>query len=103
GSGNVSDASILSGPDQLRKSVLQSVLSWHFTKDAAGSSRQIAITFRLPEPAPAGVSGGVVGGVSGGVLGGILSATPSGVPAGVQGGVLSSRAQITPAATASRR
>jgi protein TonB len=48
--GNVSDASILSGPDQLRKPVLQSLLSWHFTKDAAGSSRQIVVTFHLPDP-----------------------------------------------------
>jgi TonB family protein len=49
-SGNVSDASILSGPNQLRKPVLQSLLSWHFTKDAAGSSRQIVVTFHLPDP-----------------------------------------------------
>jgi TonB family protein len=49
-SGNVSDASILSGPNELRKPVLQSLLSWHFTKDAAGSSRQIAVTFHLPDP-----------------------------------------------------
>ena len=48
--GNVSDASILSGPDQLRKPVLQSLLSWHFTKDAAGSTRQIVVTFHLPDP-----------------------------------------------------
>jgi TonB family protein len=52
--GSVSDASILSGPEQLRKPVLQSVLSWHFTKDAAGSSRQIGVTFRLPEPTASG-------------------------------------------------
>jgi TonB family protein len=48
--GDVSDAAILSGPDQLRKPVLQSLLGWHFTKDAAGSSRQIAVTFHLPDP-----------------------------------------------------
>ncbi len=52
-SGNVSDASILSGPDEFRKAVLQSLLSWHFTKDAAGGTRQISVTFRKPaEPAP---------------------------------------------------
>jgi TonB family protein len=53
-SGNVADASILSGPDELRKTVLQSLLSWHFTKDAAGGTRQISVAFRKPaEPTPA--------------------------------------------------
>ncbi len=47
--GNVSDASIVSGPDELRRSVLQSVLSWHFTRDAALSTRQISIAFVLPQ------------------------------------------------------
>ncbi len=50
--GNVSDATILSGPEQLRKPVLQSVLSWHFTKDAAGSTRQVGVTFRLASETP---------------------------------------------------
>jgi TonB family protein len=45
---NVIDASVVSGPDELRKVVLQSVLNWHFTKDAANSTRQIAIQFRVP-------------------------------------------------------
>lgn len=48
--GNVADVSILSGPDELRRTVLQSLLTWHFTKDAAGSTRQIAVTFRTPPP-----------------------------------------------------
>jgi len=52
GSGNVSDASILSGPDDLRKAVLQSVLGWHFTSDAANTSRQISIAFELPQGTP---------------------------------------------------
>jgi TonB family protein len=52
--GNVSDATILSGPEQLRKPVLQSVLGWHFTKDAAGSTRQIGVTFHLPDPGASG-------------------------------------------------
>ncbi len=46
--GNVTDASVVSGPDELRKAVLQSVLNWHFTSDAANSTRQIAVSFRLP-------------------------------------------------------
>ncbi len=58
--GNVVDASILSGPDDLRKSVLQSVLGWHFTKDAAGGTRQVSVTFRVPEApqAPAATADG---------------------------------------------
>jgi TonB family protein len=47
--GNVADASILSGPDELRKAVLQSLLSWHFTQDAAGGTRQVAVKFSVPE------------------------------------------------------
>jgi TonB family protein len=42
--GNVSDARVLSGPDELRKSALQSVLEWHFMRNA-GPSRLVSITF----------------------------------------------------------
>lgn len=55
--GNVTDASILSGPEELRKPVLQSLLSWHFMKDVAGTTRQVSVRFTLPSatatPAPA--------------------------------------------------
>jgi TonB family protein len=87
--GNVSDASILSGPEQLRKPVLQSVLSWHFTKDAAGSTRQIGVTFHLPDPAASGALSAardaattqvIASAPSGGVLNGKRSSTPSVVP-----------------------
>jgi TonB family protein len=46
--GVVSDARVLSGPQELRKAALQSVLQWHFTRDAAGSTRQVGILFQLP-------------------------------------------------------
>jgi TonB family protein len=46
--GEVSDAAVLSGPDELRKPVIQSVLSWHFSKEVAGSTRTINIDFTLP-------------------------------------------------------
>jgi TonB family protein len=46
--GAVSDARVLSGPPELRKAALQSVLQWHFTHDAAGSTRQVGIAFELP-------------------------------------------------------
>ena len=88
-SGNVSDARVLSGPDELRAASLQSVLQWHFTRDAAGTTRVVGIVFELPKvnaadealPAPRGVGGGVVGsvpaGAAGGVLGGIIGAVPA--------------------------
>jgi TonB family protein len=54
--GNVSDAHVLSGPDELRSAVLQSVLEWHFTHDAAGSTRAVQVVFALPQPAAASES-----------------------------------------------
>ena len=65
GKGNVADANIVSGPDELRRAVLQSVLNWHFTSDVANSTRQIAVSFRLPAntvtgAAPVSVIAGVV-------------------------------------------
>jgi TonB family protein len=52
--GEVADASIVSGPDELRRAVLESVLTWHFSKEIAGATRQISVIFQLPkgEPAP---------------------------------------------------
>jgi len=52
-SGNVVDAHVVSGPDELRKTALQSVLQWHLTKSLAGSSQPVSISFRLPDNAPA--------------------------------------------------
>jgi TonB family protein len=46
--GAVSDARVVSGPPELRKAALESVLQWHFTHDAAGSTRQVGITFEPP-------------------------------------------------------
>jgi TonB family protein len=48
GSGNVADAQVLTGPEELRRPALQSVLTWHFTSDSAGSMRQVVIAFQLP-------------------------------------------------------
>jgi TonB family protein len=47
--GIVNDAQVLSGPDELRKAVLESVLQWHFAQEAAGTTRAIQITFELPK------------------------------------------------------
>src|SRR5262249_599716 len=43
--GNVADARVLSGPEELRKAALESVLDWHFTRDAARGTRLITINF----------------------------------------------------------
>jgi TonB family protein len=77
-SGNVSDAHVVSGPDELRNAALQSVLQWHLMKNLAGSSRQVSITFSLPDSVPAqppaavAVPGGVVYRAGGGVTAPVL-------------------------------
>jgi len=95
--GNVSDARVLSGPDELRNAALQSVLQWHFTRDAAGTTRVVGIAFQAPKQdaatgavAAPGASAATAGGViyrtdpapggSGGVLGGIIGSVPAGAP-----------------------
>ncbi len=55
--GNVSDARVLSGPDELRKSALTAVLQWHFAKDAAGATRIVNITFKASDALPQGAAG----------------------------------------------
>ncbi len=65
--GNVADAQVLSGLEELRRAVLESVLEWHFTADAASTTRQVAVAFQsvpgetqtvVPPPVVAGpVSG----------------------------------------------
>jgi TonB family protein len=102
--GVVTDASILSGPDELRKAVLQSVLNWHFGRDAAGGTRQVSVTFELPKEGPApstGVGVGIAEGVAGGVGAGIGSgagAAVGGAPsASVKGGMVGLRGGMLPA------
>jgi TonB family protein len=47
--GAVTDARVLSGPQELRAAALQSVLSWHYSADGgAPPSAQISITFAPP-------------------------------------------------------
>ncbi len=68
--GNVIDARVLSGPDELRKAALTSVFGWHFAHGPAGASRVVSIAFQLPAEgsgAAAVHEGGVVRGVPGGV------------------------------------
>ncbi|HTC35642.1 MAG TPA: M56 family metallopeptidase [Bryobacteraceae bacterium] len=75
--GEVTDANILSGPDELRKPAIRSVLDWHFM-NAAGGTRQVSIAFELPKEPVNTLAGGVVGGVQQGAPGG---SAPSASPA----------------------
>jgi len=48
-SGTVSDARVLSGPDELRRAALESALEWHFAHDTPLPSKtQVIIDFKLP-------------------------------------------------------
>lgn len=46
--GAVSDARVLSGPAELRRAVLTSVLQWHFRPEAPGTVRTLNINFQTP-------------------------------------------------------
>ena len=47
--GEVSDARVLSGPDELRRAALESVLQWHYSPDAMRSTTlQATVRFSLP-------------------------------------------------------
>jgi len=98
--GVVADASIVSGPDELRKAVLQSVLNWHFSKDAGGGTRQVSVTFELPKANVGGVLGGIISsaGVGGsnvsGVSGGVGEGVGGGVSGGIKGGIAGVRGGV---------
>jgi TonB family protein len=48
GEGEVSDAHVVSGPAELRKAALESLLNWRFVSDYAGTTRQVSIVFQVP-------------------------------------------------------
>ena len=57
--GEVIDARVVSGPDEFRKPVVQSVLTWHFSLDSPSDPRnfQVAVRFdggQAPPPSPGG-------------------------------------------------
>jgi protein TonB len=52
--GTVSDARVVSGPEELRRTVLESALQWHYLNEAKSpSTAQATIEFRIPETQPA--------------------------------------------------
>jgi beta-lactamase regulating signal transducer with metallopeptidase domain/outer membrane biosynthesis protein TonB len=64
--GTVSDARIVSGPEDLRKTVLESALQWHYLNEARSpSTAQATVEFRVPEMPPVPTQTGVLGGIIG--------------------------------------
>ena len=52
GNGEVTDDTILSGPDELRRGVQQSILNWHFDKSVASTTQVVNVSFvKTPESA----------------------------------------------------
>jgi protein TonB len=55
--GAVTDARVLSGPPELRRAALASVLDWHFSRETVAAPRlQIAIQFQLPPGEPGAIA-----------------------------------------------
>jgi protein TonB len=69
--GEVTDARVVSGPLELRRAALQSVLQWHYSTDQ-GLPPSVRVIIHFGEAPAGGVSGGVAGGVVGGVRGGLV-------------------------------
>jgi protein TonB len=64
--GSVSDVRVLSGPEELRRSVIEAALQWHYLNESKSpGTAQAVVEFRVPEapPAPAGVPAGVISSV----------------------------------------
>ncbi len=80
--GEVSDAAVLSGPDELRKGVLQSVLNWHFDKSEASTTRTVNVGFVKPAANPAPQRMILPAGVARGGRGGSGGAFAPGLPNG---------------------
>ena len=65
--GDVTDARVLSGPEELRRAALASVLDWHYAADSGLSQAHVMITFNQQTPgqetaresAPFGVVGSI--------------------------------------------
>jgi TonB family protein len=55
--GLVTDARVLNGPDELRRSALQAVLQWQFEPGDSATRAEVEINFRIREAAPSAVIG----------------------------------------------
>jgi TonB family protein len=47
--GSVVDASVVSGPQELRRAAIEAVLQWHFMREYGGSTQQVSIEFKRPK------------------------------------------------------
>jgi TonB family protein len=75
--GEVTDARVISGPDELRRAAIESVLQWHYVNDPLPPSPvRVSIEF---SPDPNGVKGGIGSGVRGGISTGIGKGVGSGI------------------------
>jgi len=54
--GIVTDAHVISGPDQLRKAALLSILDWHYAPGTL-SPAHVTVEFKTPEPKPVLLNG----------------------------------------------
>jgi TonB family protein len=103
--GDVADAYVVSGPNELREPALQAVRQWKYDKTGAvPASSEVTVTFSLEKPGSAAKeketarprneerAGGPRSGVSGGVPGGVAGGVPGGVKDGVPGGVATEQA-----------
>ena len=50
-SGEVTDVTVVSGPEPMRRTVIQSLLNWHFVPVAGVNTHQVSFTFVAPNPA----------------------------------------------------
>jgi TonB family protein len=50
--GRVSDAKVLSGPEELRSAALEAILQWHYSPDAMTlpATTQVSMNFKMPPP-----------------------------------------------------
>jgi len=99
GAGNVTDARILSGPIELHRAVLSSVLQWHFTNDSGATTRQVRVNFQTPAMTPTLQAPTGAVSASRGVISGVITGVPSApslngkIVSGIQFGGLSDQAQ----------
>ncbi len=87
--GEVSDARVVSGPEELRKAALTSVFEWHYQPGPAQALITIRFAGGLPAVAGQGLGGGIGGGVGGGIGGGVGRGVAIGTKGGGAGGARS--------------
>jgi TonB family protein len=102
--GNVSDAHVVSGPQELRKTALQSVLQWHFGRAGAGATRVVTIRFEAPTPAMQPMpKGGIVAGMQPGPFSSSAGAAAAGGTSGLLSQMITGQMSAAQRATEPQR